>query len=509
MSKTTYALAALNHGSIKGVKVINLRFTTNGKPRYKTLKVNVQSKNWDQKTQRVKGGQRGEPNADIINEKIQKILLEARTKGNTNIGEKENSFVSYAKHIIDGTHTTGTKSNRVRAIKKLEKYLNHRGLNDLPFHKLDNIFIEGYYSWLMKEGGLKVSTANEYMQILSQVIDKTIQSGKYQFRVHPFINYQRKRTDNLLVVLDDDDLNKLAYYEPKSKKQKMALKIFWFMMHLSGIRIGDALKLTFNNFYVDDKDRLMVKYHSQKGGKVVTTKVSIDAALEMVSFLKDYSQEKNIANLTRTMEEYLEMKDQIRDHEVEKSHIFPTTLNYLMRYFDDQKDPSIQRRFLEEEVKKENRKDYLHHQINYLNLKLNDISDKLFRIIKKIIMELKRTHPTDTVIPLMRGVHMGEYKMSDEVEEIWNAHKVKNNHALKRIAKKVGIKKKISNHQARHVFAMKLFLKGVNLHHISLALGHADISTTDKYRQKLVDDTVHEVTDDFSESFRDLIRWSN
>ena len=67
--------------------------------------------------------------------------------------------------------------------------------------------------------------------------------------------------------------------------------------------------------------------------------------------------------------------------------------------------------------------------------------------------------------------------MSDEVEAIANAHKVKNNHAPKTNNQKMGIKNNMSNHQARHVFAMRLFLKGVNMHHISLALGHSDIST--------------------------------
>lgn len=503
-SKTTYALAALPHRSIKDTKVINLRVTTNRKPSYKSLRINIQSKNWDQTSQRVKGGKRGEPNADVINEKIKQILLQAQTKKTIHVGKKENSFVETAYDVIESTHNTGTRKNRERAVKKLQQYLEHKCWHDLPFHKLDNIFIEGYYNWLLNGDSLKTSTANEYMQILSQLVDKLIRSGKHSFRVHPFLNYQRKKTDNLLEVLDEADLRKLMDYTPKSDKQKQALHIFFFMMHLSGIRISDALTLTFKHFFIDGKGRLMVRYKAQKSGKVVTTRVSPEAGLELSHFLKGYGQEEQIFFLHKTMGDYVDMTDKLKDSKREMEGIYPSTLSSIQRYFNEEPDKEKQRYLLDREVRKETRKEYLRCQVVFLEEESQQLKQKLLNIVADMIMLLKNQHPTDTVVPLMRGIYKGEDKMNDDVEAVCNAYKVKNNQALKRIAKKVGVKKKITNHQARHVFAMRLFLKGVNMHHISLALGHSNISTTDKYRQKLVDDTVHDITDEFSETFRDF-----
>ena len=503
-SKTTYALAALPHRSIKDTKVINLRVTTNRKPRYKSLKINIKAKNWDQKKQRVKGGQRGEPNADVINEKIQQILLNAQAQESIHIGKKENDFVHIAFEIIRSTHSTGTRNNRERAIKKLQQYLKHKGWNNLPFRKLDNIFIEGYYQWLLNHGNLRASTANEYMQIISQVIDKIVQSGKYSFRVHPFINYQRKKTENLLEVLDETDLKKLMSFSPKTDKQKLALHIFFFMMHLSGIRISDALTLTFGNFYIDGKGRFMVRYKAQKSGKIITTKISVEAALEMSYFLSGYGQEDKIFLLRKTKGEVVEINNQLKVNKQEMDSIYPSTLTSIKTYFDEEPDEKKQQYLLDREVKKEKRKEYLRMQIVFGEEERQRLKQKLLDIVADIILAIKKERPLDTLIPFMRGIYKGEDKMNDEVEALCNSFKVKNNQALKRIGKKAGIKKKITNHQARHVFAMTLFLRGVNMHHISLALGHSNIATTDRYRQKLLDDTVHDITDEFSETIREL-----
>ncbi|MFD1079724.1 tyrosine-type recombinase/integrase, partial [Longispora fulva] len=159
---------------------------------------------------------------------------------------------------------------------------------------------------------------------------------------------------------------------------------------------------------------------------------------------------------------------------------------------------------LEREAKAERKKEHLRIEIIHCEEKMEEHKRKMMNNIADTIMVIKKEHPGDTILPHMRGLYKGEDRLSPEVEAICNNFKTKNNQALKRIAKKVGIKKKISNHQARHVFAMKLFLKGVNMHYISLALGHSNIATTDKYRQKLIDDRLHDVTDDFSETFKDL-----
>jgi integrase/recombinase XerD len=53
--------------------------------------------------------------------------------------------------------------------------------------------------------------------------------------------------------------------------------------------------------------------------------------------------------------------------------------------------------------------------------------------------------------------------------------------AVKRYARKAGIKKKVTPHIFRHSFAVALIERGVPLNKIQALLGHANISTTSIY----------------------------
>jgi len=52
---------------------------------------------------------------------------------------------------------------------------------------------------------------------------------------------------------------------------------------------------------------------------------------------------------------------------------------------------------------------------------------------------------------------------------------------LNRLAKKVGIEKRVNPHGMRHSFAVELLNEGIGLKHIQVSLGHSSIATTSKY----------------------------
>jgi integrase/recombinase XerD len=58
-------------------------------------------------------------------------------------------------------------------------------------------------------------------------------------------------------------------------------------------------------------------------------------------------------------------------------------------------------------------------------------------------------------------------------------------HALRRLAKKAGVAKRVHPHQLRHCFTVELAKEGANIAAIRDLLGHSNISTTNVYLTRL------------------------
>ena len=78
---------------------------------------------------------------------------------------------------------------------------------------------------------------------------------------------------------------------------------------------------------------------------------------------------------------------------------------------------------------------------------------------------------------------------------------------VKRLAEKAGIERSVSPHSFRHFFATHMLGQGVNMKVVSLAMRHADVSTTLQeyadFDQGQVADSVRAVFDDGEEQGRE------
>ena len=79
---------------------------------------------------------------------------------------------------------------------------------------------------------------------------------------------------------------------------------------------------------------------------------------------------------------------------------------------------------------------------------------------------LLRGRVSDVMFPSSRGQEMSR-------QTFW--------YAVKRYAKRAGIKRSVSPHSLRHAFATHLLNHGADLRAVQMMLGHADLSTTQIY----------------------------
>lgn len=499
--RTTYAIAALRHASQPHLKVLNLRVTKDRKPKHKSLGIVINAKNWDKKNHRVYSK---EPNAAEINSKLEEVLLKAQTDKTILTGEKEDSFITQARKIIKNTHNTNTRLRRTGAVNKLEDYLKSEGKAHLSFKEINTLFIESYYNWLLNHADLKTSSANEYLQTLKQLIQKIESSGTHRYDINPFSNHTKKKSETKVEVVNDEDLSRLIQHTPKTKKQAQALNTFFLMMHLSGIRISDALMLTYSNFYKDNKGRLMLTYRIQKTGRLMTTKVSYEASLHISHFLPNSEELKRNIQILETKYDTLRSEMLKEEREMESINLKP--FGHLMRYVEgEDKDTPLLQNIIREEAKREARKHYLSYEVKHKQEQLDQIKDEVLELIGNAILDLKKQLPNRTLLPYLKDIYNGEEQLKPEQQTTSNRIKTLINNHLRQVAKQCHIATPLTSHQARHIFAMRLFSNGTNMHHISLALGHSSISVTDAYRQKLIDDSLHDITDSFSTTLKDLI----
>jgi len=121
------------------------------------------------------------------------------------------------------------------------------------------------------------------------------------------------------------------------------------------------------------------------------------------------------------------------------------------------------------------------------------LPQKALRIITRYQKPGQRL--SDYIFPIL---DKKEYKTKNELSNAINSKNSSANYNLLRIAKKVGLEKRISFHTSRHTWATRALSKGMKIHHVSKLLGHASVRTTEVYA-KIINKDLDDAMDVFDE----------
>lgn len=468
---------------------LTLRTIRNRKPKDTSLGIKIQVSNFNKEKQKVYAK---EPNHKEINEKIQEVLLQAKGGKTKNFLTNKESFIQYAEKIISIVNNPNTKKGKTDALSKIKEYLETLDKHDLSFSEIDRFFVQDYYNYLTDT--LAQSTANEYLTIFKYFINQVEENQIYFYHVNPFQGIKRKKGKKRYKVLTDEEVNAFFSYKSKHKFRTEVQHAFGFMMFASGMRVSDLLRLKWSNFEKSN-NKYYLKYTYKKTRNLHESRLTIEAMRYLRPFIETYD-DISLGLYDKIHEGYETLKETLQKAQEEYDKIQPKSYNDL--FYDDIHVSNFHElnERIDIEKKKENKKRAIGDKIKAMEKAIPKSEQDMLDAFGMVLMNLKDNYGEEFVFPRMRevaqeDVHRRTHSMSGNL-----------NHQLEYIQKELGIKTKISNHQARHVFAQRLFIAGANFHYISMALGHSSLELTENYREQLVTDEAKDVSQVFSDTFK-------
>lgn len=462
---------------------LRLRTITNRKPTEKSLNIKIHKKHWNNNKQRVYST---EPNAKQYNEQINKIKSEnPEAKASSVKKSNINSFFDFAEKKLEVIHKKSTRDMKLYSLNKVKEYVQSEGKDDLLFSEITPLFIEKYYNYLRTTMN-KQNSVVAYMINFRYFVNEADKYEEYSYQKDPFKNLKLKKEKTNYSVMTPYEVELFFEYEPQDKFYLQVQNAFGFSMHTAGMRISDLFNLRWSNFK-QQGDSYYVEYYMQKTNRHMHPKLNIDSLQYLLPFIEEYGKEysEGYSNLKKEIERDKKTLEEFRKElkELQPMSIYEVYTAGKEKYQEK----------LLEGMERHNKEKNLKRKIKLYKEGIETNKKALVDFIAHACLRLKEKYPNDTVIPQLRGV------AKEDIKKVQHNLKVSFNYRLQMIQREQGIKTKITNHQARHLFAQRLFEAGANFHYISLNLGHASLSITEAYREQLINDEEKSVIDIFSD----------
>lgn len=473
-----------------------------GKPeqKYQDLPIIIPKSHYNKKLERVKGKN---PKAKEYNLIIEKALNAKKEGKEVELKDKQKSLILFAERLITTKRKHNTKRGMQLALDKLKDYLKEIKKVDLEFREIDSFFTQNYYNYLKEN--YATSTANEYFRKFKGFKKVAVKQRMHQYDYDPFASVKLGRVDDKIDVLSLDELNKFLnkdYSNDLSKHYTQAS--FKFMMYAAGMRVSDLVIMKWKDFEVQD-DKVLIRVGNKKteyGFKTLLTVKAFESLRPFIETYKDISfvdYDKKYDHIQETKKRVNQLKDEYYSIETESFlEVFPKLIKTLpdetfIQHMYNMSHDEIQEK-VKHQQEKENKKKILKTQIEAAIEWLEKEDTFLIRESSKVLAQLKDKYPEDRIFPKART-----YSDSEFTDARINNLENNTNYHLKVIKKELKIKNPLTNHQARHVFAQKLFEAGATFHDVSLALGHKSLEATEKYRKQIITDKSREITKTFED----------
>jgi len=285
----------------QGLYPITIRVTKNRKSTFLYISQYIDEKYWDSENLKVK---KSHPNSARLNNKISSKLAEANDILLDTEKEDEKATVKSIKkqmvysagldffavaEIHNGNTEKRKKFHQLKTDKgRLNTFRDFLKQSELSFNELDVALLKKFEYYLTNTKKSSPRTVVNYLILIRTIYNLAVSMEITDKRTYPFGKgkIQIKIPESKKIGLSVEEIQLLENAEDLSESQQHALNIWLTSFYFAGIRVGDVLKLRWNDF---KDDRLY--YRMEKNEKLVSLKVP-EKALGILKVYKSKDAQK-------------------------------------------------------------------------------------------------------------------------------------------------------------------------------------------------------------------------
>lgn len=287
----------------EGLFPLAVRITKNRRCNYMYIGHYIDSKHWDEKKKVVR---KSHPDSDLLNT----LLLSKLSEANRTLLElqAENQDISsnqikreitstleftnfsevahdYLKELENNNKLTRLYTDRVR----VNHVLKFHKSKQLTFREIDESFLGRFQSYLRNKQNLSERSIVNNLVVIRTLYNRAIKLGIVDRKNYPFgtDKIRIKFPEAEKIGLTIKEVQKIESLENLSKQEQHAKNVWLFSFYLAGIRVGDVLKIRWNDIY-DNR----IHYRMNKNSKLVSLKLPD----KLVPLLKSYEEDKLRSN---------------------------------------------------------------------------------------------------------------------------------------------------------------------------------------------------------------------
>jgi len=422
-----------------------------------------------------------------------KNSIKSIEKVNVEVNTKRLSFIKYFNDRMELKLTEGHKYSYLNVRRKLEKYLNHLGKDDLYFDEFNTDFVTKFsnYCLTIKDPRkLTESGLRNYFKVLKSVYHDAHNSGHYFFSVNPFALVKNEKFKKIEKnPLSINQVKALMELENLDDTLKIARSMFYFSILSNGMRCSDVMFMRYGDFKDGRLLYKMMKTHSEL--KIATGIKTMLVLAEILNELDTYDNYKTSIKISKrelfgsvqfTLSEIDEKLQEIRNNIIFNND--PKFENY--RGYIVKKNDGIK---------------------NYIDLKFELIEtiNELFTEYMTDVLEQKNRNEfvflpyiSKKSVEFFKDYQKGDLLTFNLFQKYKNLRNIYNKRLYKitdiynstipaSIKDRYKYIIKLSSHVARNTFVYILLKENVDIFSISNALAHSEIKTTQNYIKSGID----------------------